>query len=783
MHETAGSNQSSKSYALYGQHLDHLLPALLGALTIDDVASVIMTYGVPALNANLAILYLLSDDSHTLHAIRSSGVALDTLDAWKVIPCSIPTPASDAVHTLQPVILETEEDWSVCYPQYARERKSFSAGAVCLPLIASEHVVGVISLGFPPRRTFDKQDHSIMTSLAEKWAIALARARAYDAEHMRRKSAEKEANDHQSELEETHRVIADLRQRLRGLETLFNVVPVGLYVSDDPECRLIKANPAGARLLNMPPGANVSRSPLNPETPAFTIERNGSDLPPNEMPLEIAISTGQEVRDQALDVVWPNGARHHVLGFAAPIRDDQGEIRGGIAAYTNITARLEFEAALRESEERFKTAFDFAPIGKALVGLDGRFLRVNRVMCDLVGYSPEELLASDFQTITHPDDLTADLEYIDQLTRGVIRQYEMEKRYIHKTGRHVLAQLSVSLVHNTSGEPIHFISQIQDITARKEVEAELIAQAAKLEEAQKVARIGNWEIETATRKMTWSDEIFRLLEFDPQDSEPSWNDLIARLHPDDIPLLPEAAMITGQFYEQDLRMIRNDGSIMWVHIIGHGEVDNSGTVVRLFGTIMDVTERRQAQETIKDYSIALQEKMIELEQMNAELEILATSDGLTGLLNHRALQERLAAEYAGARRYDKPLSLLMLDVDNFKLYNDTFGHPEGDVVLRKVARILKSSARPMDAVARYGGEEFAVILPHTDGAGAMAAAERIRASVETGHWTDRSITISVGVTTLGADNEDYKQLLIDADRALYASKVSGRNKVTHAEEI
>jgi PAS domain S-box-containing protein len=134
--------------------------------------------------------------------------------------------------------------------------------------------------------------------------------------------------------------------------------------------------------------------------------------------------------------------------------------------------------ALRESEERFRSAFEHATIGMALVAPDGRWLQVNRSVCELVGYTEQELLATDFQSITHPDDLDADLGHVRQMLGGAILTYQMEKRYFHKQGHVVYILLSVSLVRGGNGEPLYFISQIQDITERKKAE-----QLAKANEA------------------------------------------------------------------------------------------------------------------------------------------------------------------------------------------------------------------------------------------------------------------------------------------------------------
>lgn len=196
-------------------------------------------------------------------------------------------------------------------------------------------------------------------------------------------------------------------------------------------------------------------------------------------------------------------------------------------------------------------------------------------------------------------------------------------------------------------------------------------------------------------------------------------------------------------------------------------------------TFTDITERRRVEQQIKDYTIVLEFQTRELAKANADLEARATTDGLTGLKNHRAFQERLTQEASRTARYQPTLSLLMLDVDHFKHYNDAFGHPAGDDVLRRVGRLMRETARETDLVARYGGEEFAVILPHTDRAGALVVAERLRTAIESADWPYRPITVSIGGATLQPHLRDGAALLAEADCALYRSKTGGRNRVTY----
>lgn len=167
-----------------------------------------------------------------------------------------------------------------------------------------------------------------------------------------------------------------------------------------------------------------------------------------------------------------------------------------------------------------------------------------------------------------------------------------------------------------------------------------------------------------------------------------------------------------------------------------------------------------------------------LENHRRRLELLASTDALTGVANRGAFQTKLKAEWENLLADPHPLSLLLIDVDHFKSFNDTFGHSVGDDILRSVGMILRQSVRSSDFVARYGGEEFAVLLPETEESEAVALAERIRRSVEATDWKQRHVTISVGVTTAQIGIIDSLDVINAADRALYTSKGSGRNRVS-----
>lgn len=239
-----------------------------------------------------------------------------------------------------------------------------------------------------------------------------------------------------------------------------------------------------------------------------------------------------------------------------------------------------------------------------------------------------------------------------------------------------------------------------------------------------------------------------------------------------------------------------------------GEAKHSVTANRvqmlslLFSTYGNAVERNRELDRAKQELLALNEQLFEqkqrieeqqekLQEANKRLEALATQDGLTGLKNHRAFKEKLDEEINRALRYGKPLSLILLDVDNFKQYNDAFGHPAGDEILKRVGALLNEHSRASDLVARYGGEEFAILLPNTDRTVVVATAERLRTIIEQESWPLRAVTASFGSSTFcGTDcgsNDRGKMeaaaLIESADQALYRSKASGRNRISHALEM
>jgi len=284
---------------------------------------------------------------------------------------------------------------------------------------------------------------------------------------------------------------------------------------------------------------------------------------------------------------------------------------------TDITERKRAAEALRESEERFSSAFRNAAIGMALVGLDGKWLQVNRALCQQLGYSEDELLAGAFQDITHPEDLGKDLASMRQTLSGEIDTYQMQKRYYHKSGRIVWGLLSVSLVRNSHGRAAYFISQIQDITAHRQAEAELIESEAKF----RVLANG-----TASAIFIYRGNHIAIVNSAFQsitgyrEAELLGMNFWEIAHPEFRGMVRLRGMARQQGKHPptryEFRIVTKSGQERWLDLTD-GIIDFQGSLAAL-GTAVDITERKQAELEVQRSRSQLRALLARFEQLREE---------------------------------------------------------------------------------------------------------------------------------------------------------------------
>jgi len=367
----------------------------------------------------------------------------------------------------------------------------------------------------------------------------------------------------------------------------------------DLDGRFTSVNEAGARLTGYSPAelrGKLAVELIAPELREEAVERFrrrvASESADGLDEMVLLTRSGRRVPVEVSSTVFSarNGGRG-VLGVVYDLSERREAAR----------ALHDAEAALLQSERRFRRSFESAAIGMALVAPDGRFLEVNDSLCELVGYGRDELVSLTFQDITHAEDLELDLEYVRKMLAGEIRSYQMEKRYFHRDGGIVWVLLSVSLVTSAEGEPVHFVSQIQDITARKLAQEALERSETQLAEAQQLAHLGSWKLDYATGAISVSREFRRI--YGLRAAGAVTRDLLqAWVHPDDAEAVAASALHqppAGEFAEVEFRIVRLDESLRWVYSRWE-QVFDGDVAVGLRGFVQDVTERKQAEQQLAD---------------------------------------------------------------------------------------------------------------------------------------------------------------------------------------
>jgi diguanylate cyclase (GGDEF)-like protein/PAS domain S-box-containing protein len=242
-------------------------------------------------------------------------------------------------------------------------------------------------------------------------------------------------------------------------------------VLQDAEGAIVGCNRRAEELLGLTAAELEGRTSVDPHWESF--HPDGTPWPGAEHPASRVLATGEPQIGELMGVRGAGGELRWVLVNAVPLRGADGQLSGVAITFVDVTERRVEQDRLQQATELFATAFAEAPIGIALVALDGGWLRINPRLCELLGYTERELLDRTFQDVTHPDDLDADLALLEETLAGERRGYEMVKRYLRADGSVMWAQLSVALVCDADGKPLHFVSHVDDITERRELEQRL----------------------------------------------------------------------------------------------------------------------------------------------------------------------------------------------------------------------------------------------------------------------------------------------------------------------
>ncbi|MEA2336767.1 MAG: hypothetical protein QOE82_774 [Thermoanaerobaculia bacterium] len=424
----------------------------------------------------------------------------------------------------------------------------------------------------------------------------------------------------------------------------------------------------------------------------------------------------------------------------------------------DITDRKLAENALRESEERYRLLVERMREGLVQAGNDGVLRFVNDRFCEMVGYTREELVGLQGDLLlAYPEDVALMREKTRLRMRHVADQYEVRVR--RKDGTVVWLEIGGAPVVDAAGNVVGSIGVHNDVTERRMAEEALRESEARYRlmaenSTDMISRTSNRGI-----VLYASDASRRLLGYEPSELVGrSFYDFIFELDREEVrylsSLIHEAGPTTFAY-----RVEKKDGTLVWFETTSRSVRDAlTGEIREIVGVSRDVTERKRVEE---------------------QIEYQAYHDALTGLPNRRLFRDRLTVALAHARRLKNPLAVMFLDLDRFKVVNDTLGHSTGDELLKAIAARLQASLREEDSIARMGGDEFTVLLadlktPDDAAKIAQKVLDTVALPLQI-DGTELFITTSIGIALFPSDGDTAELLLANADHAMYRAKDAGRN--------
>ncbi|MEJ7843381.1 MAG: PAS domain S-box protein [Rubrobacter sp.] len=512
-------------------------------------------------------------------------------------------------------------------------------------------------------------------------------------------------------------------------------------------------SPALERVLGYDPRERVgalSFELIHPEDLAQAREMFADILRRPNQPVSV------EVRARHLDGSW-----RHIQAVGTNLLEDPS-VGAIVLNSRDITERKEVEEALRGAEERYRTLVEQIPAVTYIDRADGsdRSLYTSPQIEGMLGYTPEEWLAGRLWTQRlHAEDRERVLAADERFEAGG-EWFDEEYRLLARDGSVVWVREQAVLVNGDAGQPLYWQGVLFDMTERKEAEEAVRRSEARLAEAQRVAHLGSWEWDVRTGKISWSDEVYRIYGLVPQEFAPSVERFMEVVHPDDrepLERVVNGALHEQKPYELEHRIVRPDGEVRVVHRQAEVVRGEGGEPLKVVGTVHDVTER----------------KILE-----GQLEHRALHDPLTDLPNRMLFIDRLGQALRRTRRQrGRSVAVLFVDLDNFKVVNDSLGHGVGDLLLVVLAERMRRSLRPGDTLARFGGDEFTVLVEDVyDPADAVQVAERITSELQRSfvlEGRELFASASIGIAFGKHATKEPEELLRDADTAMYRAKEEG----------
>ncbi|MGC6387686.1 diguanylate cyclase domain-containing protein [Ewingella sp. S1.OA.A_B6] len=432
---------------------------------------------------------------------------------------------------------------------------------------------------------------------------------------------------------------------------------------------------------------------------------------------------------------------------------------------------------ITQSESRFRNAMEYSAIGMALVSPQGKWLQVNKSLCNLLGYEASYLKTLTFQEITHPEDLSIDLAMLQKLLDGDIQSYQIEKRYLCRSGEMVWALLAVSLVRDDNQNPLYFISQIEDISDLKKTEITNKRLSEALHEEKELLHITLSAIKEAVIS---TDRNMDVTFMNPvAEKMTGWTQQHAQGNP--------VSSIVHISVGADGPLIDN---LMQFDINKnlHSSIDQSLTLHGYPSGQFDVQLAVSPLRTLKDEPIGIVlvlQDVSKSRELMRQLSYTASHDLLTSLSNRGSFEVSLKDALQLTADEHQHHTLAFIDLDHFKAVNDTAGHAAGDELLRQISHLMQEQIRDSDKLARLGGDEFALVLFNCPQEQGLQVIHKLVRKINEFQfmWNNQIYRIgaSAGITRIVDASVNGSEYMAQADIACYTAKNRGRGQVFNYE--
>ncbi len=445
---------------------------------------------------------------------------------------------------------------------------------------------------------------------------------------------------------------------------------------------------------------------------------------------------------------------------AAALKDLAGLVEDQLRVETYGSVLAEVDA----QRHRFQTLAGHAPVGVFETDVQGNCVYTNEAWNEITGLTPEQAYGKGWIRAIHPDDRSAVAQAWREATK-LQSAFMRTFRFQRPNGDVRWVRVQASPVRSAAGEVLAWVGVDEDVTEDLERQHSLAENQERFQQLASASDQVFWITDVQTHAVLYVSPAYEKIWGRSAQSiyDNPW-DWVEAIHPDDRAKAQAAfqeVLDGSECFEVEFRIQRPDGTIRYILDRGFPVRNEAGELIRMAGTAVDFTQAFRVRE---------------------ELRKLAHTDSLTGAVNRRTFDDLLEHQVKYATRTGQPLSVGMIDLDNFKLVNDRYGHPAGDAALKLVAEILRERVRASDVVARIGGDEFAVILSGCDQQNCRemleSVARRVRDSViELPPDKRLSVTMSIGATTLSKRHVAPAELMARADQALYQAKREGRDRV------